>query len=61
MSNRWSLDDPNQGSAFHELVVLPTLAPELARPYNVPGTTFNAGDHGRFLFCSPFLSPPDSK
>ena len=25
-------------SAFHELVVLPTLAPQLARPYRVPGT-----------------------
>jgi hypothetical protein len=32
-----------QGSAFQELVVLPTLAPELARPYTVPGTdvTYN--------------------
>lgn len=29
-----------QGSAFHELVVLPTLAPHLARPYRVPGTDY---------------------
>ena len=36
--NRTRLDDPTQGSAFHELVVLPTLAPHLARPYHVPGT-----------------------
>jgi len=38
MHNRWSNDDPNQGSAFHELVALPTLAPHLARPYHLPGT-----------------------
>jgi hypothetical protein len=36
--NRTSLDDPTQGTAFHELLVLPTLAPHLARPYRVPGT-----------------------
>jgi len=36
--NRTRVDDPAQGSAFHELVVLPTLAPHLARPYQVPGT-----------------------
>jgi hypothetical protein len=30
--NRWTRDDENPGSLFHELVVLPTLAPELARP-----------------------------
>ena len=36
--NRWSNNDPRQGSAFHELVVLPTLAPQLARPYVVPGS-----------------------
>jgi len=29
---------PTQGSAFHELVVLPTFAPHLARPYQVTGT-----------------------
>lgn len=31
-ANRWSIDDENPGSIFHELVVLPTLAPHLARP-----------------------------
>ena len=31
-SNRWTQDDENPGSIFHELVVLPTLAPHLARP-----------------------------
>lgn len=36
--NRTRNDTPTQGSAFHELVVLPTLAPHLARPYHVPGT-----------------------
>ncbi|KAG1782520.1 hypothetical protein EV702DRAFT_1192190 [Suillus placidus] len=35
--NRWSNDVPRQGSAFHELVTLPTLAPHLAQPYQVPG------------------------
>ncbi|KAJ7715686.1 hypothetical protein B0H16DRAFT_1741745 [Mycena metata] len=33
-----NLGNTAQGSAFHELVVVPTLAPELARPYQVPGT-----------------------
>jgi hypothetical protein len=37
MPNRWD-GNPNPGSAFHELIVLPTLAPDLARPYQVPGT-----------------------
>ncbi|KAH7903057.1 hypothetical protein BJ138DRAFT_1197791 [Hygrophoropsis aurantiaca] len=30
--NRWSHDDENPGSMFHELVVLPTLNPDIARP-----------------------------
>ncbi|KAF8958305.1 hypothetical protein BDZ97DRAFT_1923759 [Flammula alnicola] len=30
-SNRWTQDDENLGSIFHKLVVLPTLAPHLAR------------------------------
>ena len=34
---RWT-NDTQQGSAFHELLVLPTLAPNLARPYYTPGT-----------------------
>ncbi|KAJ3495326.1 hypothetical protein NMY22_g19952 [Coprinellus aureogranulatus] len=37
-----STPDPSthlqQGSAFKELVMIPTFAPELARPYHVPGT-----------------------
>ncbi|KAJ7179952.1 hypothetical protein C8R43DRAFT_941689 [Mycena crocata] len=31
--------NPGQGTAFHELVVLPTFAPEHARPYTLPGTS----------------------
>lgn len=31
-------NDPCQGSAFQELLVLPTLAPQLAHPYYTPGT-----------------------
>ena len=27
-----------QGTAFHEIITLPTLAPNLARPYFLPGT-----------------------
>ena len=36
--NRWLNNDPHQGSAFHELVVLLTLTPQLAHPYVVPGS-----------------------
>ena len=36
--NRVRNDTPTPGSAFHELIVLPTFAPQLARPYRVPGT-----------------------
>jgi hypothetical protein len=40
MPNRWD-NNPNSesGSAFHELIILPTVAPDLMRPYRVPGTT----------------------
>jgi hypothetical protein len=38
MSNHTTLGDPHQGLAFHELILLPTLAPELTHPYYVPGT-----------------------
>lgn len=38
MSNCTTLGDLHQGSAFHKHVLLPTLAPELAQPYYVPGT-----------------------
>ncbi|KAI0260989.1 hypothetical protein BGY98DRAFT_75869 [Russula aff. rugulosa BPL654] len=34
MPNRWSADGAD-GSAFHEIIVLPTVAPELARPQNL--------------------------
>ena len=36
-SAHWT-NDPHQGSAFHELVILPTLTPNLACPYYTPGT-----------------------
>ena len=36
-TNRWSIDG-NPGSVFHELVILPTLAPHLARPDYLDGT-----------------------
>jgi hypothetical protein len=32
--NRWTADGPN-GSAFHEIIVLPTVAPDIARPQNL--------------------------
>lgn len=56
--NRTTLDDPNQGTTFHELVVLPTLAPHLARPYRVPGTDiiynteFSSNSQGTVFFLS---------
>jgi hypothetical protein len=37
MATRWT-NDPRQGSAFHEILLLPTVAPHLARPYYTPGT-----------------------
>lgn len=58
MPNHWALDDPNQGSAFHELVVLPTLAPELVHPYAIPGTATDNGTYYPFRvrhFLSSFL------
>ena len=48
-SQRWTNDNPNQGSAFHELVVLPTLAPQLARPYHAPGTAQYVTAHANRL------------
>lgn len=35
---RTSGRDPRQGSMFNEIVMLPTFAPDIARPYHVPGT-----------------------
>jgi len=40
--NRWSNDNPNQGSAFHEIIVLLMLASHLVQPYQVLGTVPNA-------------------
>ena len=37
-ANLWSNNTPHQGLVFHELVVLPTVAPHLAWEYHVPGT-----------------------
>ena len=50
---RWSLSDPNQGSAFHELITLPTLAPHLARPYHAPTVQEPPAPptHGMILFA----------
>ena len=39
MSSCTTLGDLQQGSAFHKLMVLPTLAPEFACLYYVLGTT----------------------
>ena len=33
-TNRWRADGPD-GSAFHEIIVLPTFAPDIARPQNL--------------------------
>jgi len=53
MANRWSNDNPNQGSAFHELVVLPTLAPHLSRPYHPPGTPTHAASQAALTAPPP--------
>ncbi|KAJ6609646.1 hypothetical protein B0H10DRAFT_2225775 [Mycena sp. CBHHK59/15] len=37
--------NPAQGTAFHELVVAPTFTPDLARPYNIPGTDIVLNPH----------------
>jgi len=37
-TNRWSINDENPGSIFHEVVVLPTLAPHLAHPEYLDST-----------------------
>jgi len=47
MATRWT-NDPRQGSAFHEILVLPTVAPHLARPYYTPGTAeYHAAEAAR--------------
>jgi hypothetical protein len=45
LPNRWSNNVSHQGSAFHEIITLLTLAPHLARPYQVPGTNGNMPVH----------------
>lgn len=49
MHGCWPKDDPIDGSAFHELVVLPTLAPNLSWPYpnlfHVPFALVKSLDH----------------
>lgn len=37
VSQRWGLRDLRPGSAFHELVALPTFLPAAAQPYKLPG------------------------
>jgi hypothetical protein len=36
-TTHWTKDDENPGSLFHELVVLPTLYPEIAHPEYMQG------------------------
>ena len=69
MATRWD-KNPSQGSAFHKLVVLPTVAPQLARSYYIPGTpeyyaaeaarcqeAVPATNPGSSLICTHLLSP----
>ena len=37
-AQRWGSKDRRPGSAYHELLVLPTFLPAAARPYSLPGT-----------------------
>ena len=34
---RWASDDLQPGSAFHKTVAVPTLLPDAAQPYVLPG------------------------
>lgn len=36
-AQRWNSRDTCPGSAFHEIVVVPTLMPEATRPFEWPG------------------------
>jgi len=57
MAACWN-NDPRQGSAFHELVVLPTIAPQLARPYYAPGTPeYHAAEAARRQEAMPAENP----
>ncbi|KAF8147039.1 hypothetical protein K438DRAFT_1990008 [Mycena galopus ATCC 62051] len=40
-----NMGNTGQGTAFHELVFLPTFVPELARPYHVPGENLALNPH----------------
>lgn len=42
---RWTMDGP-PGSAFHEIIVLPTVAPQLARVSRVSGAQVADGVPG---------------
>lgn len=55
--NRWTLENPVQGTAFHELVVLPTVAPHLARPYVVPGAAATDSMLFHLLTCLALSNP----
>ncbi|KAJ7815782.1 hypothetical protein B0H14DRAFT_3475819 [Mycena olivaceomarginata] len=48
-----------QGTAFHELVVLPTFAPELSRPYQVPGQNIGAIDAPPVALAGSASQSPD--
>ncbi|KAJ7862048.1 hypothetical protein B0H14DRAFT_2575692 [Mycena olivaceomarginata] len=46
-------------TAFHELVVLPTFAPELSRPYQVPGQNIGAIDAPPVALAGSASQSPD--
>ena len=54
-SQRWGSKDLRPGSAFHELVALPTFLPAAARPYQLPGMRPGASALDNSPWAQPFL------
>jgi hypothetical protein len=54
-AQRWSSKDLRPGSAFHELVALPTLLPAAAQPYELPGMRPGTSALDNFHWAQPFL------
>ena len=54
-SHRWGSKDLRPGSAFHELVALPTFLPAAARPYEPPGMRPGTSALDNFPWAQPML------
>jgi len=54
-SQRWGSRDLRPGSAFHELVVLPTFHPAATQPYELPGVHSGTSALDDFPWAQPML------